>query len=322
MKRSLSLLLAVIIILSAVSFCSCSGGTELYTSGSGELKIVCTVFPIFDIAMNLAGEAATVTLLQDNGADPHSYTPTAAALKAVSEADIFVFIGGPSDSEWALEMIEASGNSGLKAVRLSHYAGDLIVPETSCDWSDTDHDHKNEESFDDHFWSSPKLALGISEAIASALGEKDPQNAALYTENRVAYTEKLAALSEKYENAFANASAPLLVFADRFPFVYLFRDYKFAYLAAFGGCSTETDSSYETLDIICKSVRTNSLKAVLVIEGSDKKLAEAVSKQTGCDILTVNSLQSVSRSQIDGGLTYIETMEKNLEIFREALEIK
>ncbi len=318
MKRLVTLLLTVILILPSLAACSTAKG--LYTSGTGDVKIVCTVFPIFDIARNVAGESASVTLLQDNGSDPHSYTPSAAALRAVSEADIFVYIGGAGDSEWAEEMLSSSENTDIKSVKLSEHINELLTPESTC--TGADHSHSHSENFDDHLWSSLENAILIADAVKLVLTENDPENTTVYESNCQAYTKKLSQLSSEYKSAFENASADQLIFADRFPFVYLLHDYSFGYTAAFSGCSAETDSSYETLDILVNAVKSGSVPAVLTIDGSDKKLAQSVSEQTGCKVLTVNSLQSVTRSQIENGLTYIGAMTDNLSVFREALGSK
>ena len=56
------------------------------------------------------------------------------------------------------------------------------------------------------------------------------------------------------------------------------------------------------------------------IEGNDKSLAEAVAKESGCEIRSLNSLQSVKRSDITSGISYLEVMKDNLKVLKEALE--
>ena len=59
----------------------------------------------------------------------------------------------------------------------------------------------------------------------------------------------------------------------------------------------------------------------MTIEGSDKKLAKAVIENTtdkNQDILTLNSLQSVSQSDIDKDLTYYGAMEENLKVLAQS----
>ena len=66
----------------------------------------------------------------------------------------------------------------------------------------------------------------------------------------------------------------------------------------------------------------NNLSSVIIIEGSDGKIAEAVNNNSNNKdrkILTMDSMQSVSMEDIKDGATYISIMKNNLEVLKEAL---
>ena len=49
----------------------------------------------------IAGEQASdmdITMLLDNGVDLHSYQPTAADIMKISDCDLFIYVGGESDT--------------------------------------------------------------------------------------------------------------------------------------------------------------------------------------------------------------------------------
>ena len=105
------------------------------------------------------------------------------------------------------------------------------------------------------------------------------------------------------------------------PFHYLAKDYGITTYAAFNGCSTETNASFATIVSLAKYADELGIKHIMTIEGSDKKLAKAVIENTTTknqDILTLNSLQSVSQSDIDKGLTYYGAMEENLKVLAQS----
>ena len=105
------------------------------------------------------------------------------------------------------------------------------------------------------------------------------------------------------------------------PFHYLAKDYGITTYAAFNGCSTETNASFATIVSLAKYADELGIKHIMTIEGSDKKLAKAVIENTtdkNQDILTLNSLQSVSQSDIDKGLTYYGAMEENLKVLAQS----
>ena len=61
----------------------------------------------------------------------------------------------------------------------------------------------------------------------------------------------------------------------------------------------------------------------MVIEGSNQKIAETIvsnTKEKNQEILALNSIQSVTTKDIQGGITYLKVMESNLEILKQALK--
>ena len=318
------LICALMTVLLPTVLSSCALG-ELYSEGEGDLNVLCTVFAPFDFSREVGGDLVSVTLLQDNGADMHSYTPTSATLDALSQADVFIYVGGESDEKWVDRAISASGNGDLITLCLM----DVITPihaELENDWSDHSHggdehgdEHGHSHGGDEHVWTSLKNAKLIVKKIAEVFAAADGKNSDKYSSNASLYTARLDALDAEYGQAVAEADHSLLVFADRFPFVYLLHDYHIAYKAAFSGCSTEINSSFETQIGLIRAVRDNSLPAVMTIEGGDKTLAESVANEVGCPILSLNSIQSIDREDIENGATYLDIMRANLDVLKEAL---
>ena len=126
------------------------------------------------------------------------------------------------------------------------------------------------------------------------------------------------------------AERSTIVVADRFPFRYLAEDYGLTYYAAFPGCSAETEASFETIVFLSDKVKSLGLPCVLTIEGKNHKIAETIVENTAekkilenaCtdgSILTLQSLQAVSQSEIDQGATYLSKMQENYSVLEKAL---
>jgi len=159
-------------------------------------------------------------------------------------------------------------------------------------------------------------------AITNALSELDPDNAELYRTNLALYLEKLAALDEEFMEVVDAAPVRTLLFADRFPFLYLVHDYSLSYYAAFTGCSAETEASFSTIVFLAQKVDELGLNTVMVTETSDKSIAETVINGTASSnqqILVLDSMQSSNSDDWQNGITYLSIMESNLNILREAL---
>ena len=151
----------------------------------------------------------------------------------------------------------------------------------------------------------------------------DSENADLYRRNTENYVAKLSNLDLEFENAVNSANCRTLLFADRFPFVYLTNDYNIDVFAAFVGCSAETEASFETIAFLANKVDELNLKYLIVLENSSDKIANTIiknSKNKNQEILILNSIQSCSQKQIAEGLSYFDVMTKNLEVLKKAFE--
>ncbi|MBQ7639022.1 MAG: zinc ABC transporter substrate-binding protein [Clostridia bacterium] len=182
--------------------------------------------------------------------------------------------------------------------------------------------HSHEEESDEHVWLSLKNAVVLCGLISEEICRIDPGNADIYRSNTAEYTEQLKALDAEYEALVSNSKIKTLLFCDRFPFRYLTDDYGLDYYAAFVGCSAESEASFETVAFLTQKLDELSLPAVITIESSDKSIAKTVienSSDQNRRILTMDSLQSTVRSEVDNGKTYIGVMRSNLDVLREAL---
>lgn len=307
-------------VLAAFMLAGCAPKQQQNTT---KLKIVATTFPQYDWIREIIGKDNTnvdLQLLMKNGGDLHSYQPTAGDIANIADANLFVYVGGESD-EWVDDALKEKTNKDMKVVNMMQTLGDDIdEEEEGLEKESEDHDHEEIE-YDEHVWLSLKRAQKIVKAIADELGELDSTNAKKYQENAEAYIAKLAALDKSYESTVNTVKNKTWIFADRMPFHYLAKDYGITTYAAFNGCSTETNASFNTIVSLTKYVDELGIKHIMTIEGSDKKLAKAVIENTtdkNQDILTLNSLQSVSQSDIDKGLTYYGAMEENLKVLAQS----
>ena len=324
-------------VLAAFMLAGCAPKQQQNTT---KLKIVATTFPQYDWIREIIGKDNTnvdLQLLMKNGGDLHSYQPTAGDIANIADANLFVYVGGESD-EWVDDALEEKTNKDMKVVNMMQTLGDDIDEEEEGlekesedhdhdhddkDHDDKDHDDKDHDEieYDEHVWLSLKRAQKIVKAIADELVELDPTNAKKYQANAEAYIAKLSSLDKSYESTVNTVKDKTWIFADRMPFHYLAKDYGITTYAAFNGCSTETDASFNTIVTLAKYADEFGINHIMTIESSDHKLAKAVIENTAeknQEILTLNSLQSVSQSDIDKGLTYYGAMEENLKVLAQS----
>ena len=226
--------LILIICTTTLGLSGCSGNE---IKDSGKLTVVATVFPAYDWTREILGDKGEITLLSSNGADLHNYQPTAEDMSKIATCDMFIYVGGESDS-WAEDAVKTSLKKDMIAVNLLEVLGEAVVEEKELEGMEHSHEEGENPQADEHVWLSLKNAQNVCGYIAEQLGNIDGENAHLYTENAKKYNEKLELLDAKYKEAVETARYETLLFADLFPFRYLTYDLWLNFNSAFSACST------------------------------------------------------------------------------------
>ena len=327
MKRKyLSILL--IAVMAVFGLTACGQNLSKNPSGNGKIKVVVTIFPEYDWVKQIAGERASdmdITMLLDNGVDLHSYQPTAADIMKISDCDLFIYVGGESDT-WVDDALKEAVNKNMKVINLLDVLGDSVKEEEVVEGMQAEEEEKSgeeeeEPEYDEHVWLSLKNAKVLCKAIADNLSEIDLEHKAVYDANVSSYIGKLDELDAQYKSAVESFSKKTILFGDRFPFRYLVDDYNLDYYAAFAGCSAETEASFKTVTFLAGKVDETGTKAILTIDGSDEKLAMTIkdnTKDKNQEILQMDSMQSVKISESED-YNYINVMLKNLTVLKQAL---
>lgn len=291
----------LLMLIAALMLCF-SAGAE------GTLSVVCTDFPCYDFARQAAGDRAEVTLLLKPGVEAHSYEPTPSDIIAVGDANLFVYIGGESDA-WADSILAGFDDDGPATLRMMDCVADLIEEE--------DDGHGLE--YDEHIWTSPRHAAKMALAAGEALAGIDPEDAEYYRGNAAAYAGEIEAIDAQITDIVENAARRTLVFADRFPFIYFTRDYGLDYLAAFPSCTADTEPSAQVVMALIQKVAGERIPAVYTIELSTRAIAKTVAEETGAEILTLQSMQTVAQDDFDAGASWVSIMKENIEALSKGL---
>lgn len=303
MKRLIAILLCLCLML-----CGCTAQPDK-PHDETKLQIVCTSFPAYDFAREIAGDRAELTLLIKPGSEVHSYEPTPKDMIRIQESDLFICNGGESE-QWAKTLITPELNT-------IYMMGCVDTVEESADGIYNAED--GEPELDEHVWTSPLNAIKISEEICNVLCKLDTDNAEAYKTNFAAYKAQLMALDREFRQVIKNSGKHTLVFADRFPMRYFALEYGLDCYAAFPGCSSETEPSAKTVAYLIDRVREDKIPAVLYMEFSNQKMADVICEDTGCKKLPFYSAHSVSAEQFEQGVSYLDLMRINLNSLKEAL---
>lgn len=147
---------------------------------TSDAKIAATIFPIYDITKNIAGDEIEVTLILPPGASPHTYEPTPSDIKSLTDVEVVYTIGYGFDN-WA-DLISESTNA------------EIITLDSGIELKKA---HDNERgNVDPHYWLTITNAQQIAMSITIDLSRRYPTNANAFAQNLAQYSQKLAATDE------------------------------------------------------------------------------------------------------------------------------
>ena len=292
--------------------------TALSPSASADgLSVVATTTVLADVARNVLGDAGTVESVMPPGADPHSFSPSAAQVEQMLSADLVVENGGDLE-ESMLDALDEARSSGVPVFAALDSVETIAFGEGEHSEEGGEHEHAAGGT-DPHFWLDPArmavVAQDMGEQLAEATGEASLADAG------VAYADELRALDASVEETLSALPAErrILVtnheafgyFADRY-------DFEVAGTVV-PALTTDAEPSAKDLEGLVETVQDEGVPAVFAENTSPQRLAEAVAGEVGADVQVVELYSDSVGEKGSDGATYEDMMTTNAQRIADAL---
>ncbi len=325
MNKKIRNLFAILLCAAMLLLCACSQKTPVDTTenapSENKLKVVCTLFPQYDFVREIAGDKVELTLLLPPGVESHSYDPTPADIKAVTDADLVIRIGEEMET-WS-EKLFSSTSSEAVFMDLSHEIGAIIT--------ESAHEHGVEYDFhslaaadiaffDPHLWTDPTLSCLMVLAIGEKLCELDAENELFYTENTEKYISELEALNTQITELVKNSERKTLVFSGRFALQNFTEQYGLKAISALDACADNSEPCAATVANIIETIKNENIKVVFYEELIEPKTAKLICEETGAKMLLFHSCHNLSKDEFNSGESYLSLMKQNVKNLEEALK--
>ncbi len=308
---------ALTLILALTLGCGAKTRAPAQTAPPAKLKVVASVYPVYEFARQVGGDKIDLTQLMPPGAEPHDWEPTAREIVAIRAARLFLYHGAGFETIDKLLTAETLG--ATKAVAVSQGIP-LLKPA-----DDDGHDHgsgdKNAKPHDthtdSHMWLDPLLAQKEVEAIAAALAAADPQNADYYRQNAAGYIRELAKLDQEYQTALAGLPRREIV-TSHAAFGYLAARYGLKQLPIMG-LSPDSEPTPDKMASVVKFCREHQVKYIFFETLVSPRLAETIARETGASLLVLNPVENLTPEETQQGKNYLGIMRDNLTNLKKAL---
>jgi len=182
------------LLLFGLSFPLWASSPTVYTS----------IKPVAMLVKAVAGDALDVKVLLPDSASPHDYALKFSDLRALREAELFVWVGPELESilAKALRGIPGENQFSLAGIKTLHWPEHLSHDHHREHHSDH-RSHDDELSKDPHLWLSPENSLKVGTALFEQLSNKYPQFKSNFAANLKTFSESLVALDDEISKQLA-----------------------------------------------------------------------------------------------------------------------
>jgi zinc/manganese transport system substrate-binding protein len=262
---------------------------------AGEPARIVVTYPVLGtVVSDLVGDRAVVTVLMDNGVDPHDWAPSARDIELVHGADLVIAngLGLEEGIHDALEeaaasgvrLFEATDHITLRALGEDEHGLEVeeVAPEASG--HDEEHDHG---AFDPHFWVDPLAMRDAVNGLAPVLAELGVDVSDRQTD-LVARLEALDAEVRAIVETVPPERRQLVTghesmgyFADRYGFELVG--------AVIPSLSSQGEVSAAQLAAIADEIREHGVPAIFTEIGTPQQVVDAIAGETGVRVVALPS---------------------------------
>jgi zinc transport system substrate-binding protein len=305
-------IVAIAAIVGGVIALTQSQGADRKTNDTGKIKITTTLFPLYDMAKNIGGDKAAVSLLMPPGVEPHAFEPKPSDIIKINQADIFIYTGSLMEP-WAADIIRGVINKKLIVVDASK--GTRMIPAV---FSDKD---APKGVLDPHIWLDFANARIMVENITKALEAKDPADKALFQQRADAYNKRLSELDAAFRRTLSTCKHQEIVYAGHYAFGYLAKRYGLTYLAA-QGVAPDAEPTAKDLIRLVEQIKKNNIHYVFYEELTSPRIAETIARETDAKLLLLNAAHNLTRDQFESGVSFCDILKADLENLKIGLECR
>lgn len=257
-------------------------------------KVSATIFPLYDLVKEVAGEKIDVELILPPGASPHTFDLKPGDVKKISGSKALFAIGHNLDN-WAIKL---AGSLGIN---------NISIVDKNINLS------KDEEGINPHYFLSIENAIIIVTNIAHTLSSIDQSNSGYYLKNSSEYIRELRDLQEELRGDLRNIqNRKIATFHNAWG--YFAKDFGLEVAATFEEFPGK-EPTPKYLANFQEEIRKNNIEAIFSEpQFSGSELTPAAS-DLGVDISILDPLGGIK-----GRKSYIDLMKFNVNQILNALK--
>lgn len=266
---------------------------------NGKIKVVATIYPLYEFSKRIGGDKVEVSILVPAGAEPHDWEPGPKDIIKIESANIFVY-NGAGFERWVEGTLK-----GIESKKLIIVDSSSGIPRAL------------ENGSDPHIWLDPISAELQADLIKEAFIRSDPQNSEYYNTNADSLKKELALLDEEIKNELGSSKKKVFI-TSHAAFGYFSKRYGLTQVSV-AGLSPDVEPSPAKIAEIIEIARKNDIKYIFFETLVNPRLSEVIANEAGAKTLVLNPLEGLSQADMDSGKTYFTVMRENVINLKIAL---
>ena len=262
---------------------------------NNSFSVVTSFYPMYIIAINLCdGIDVNVENMTDTTVGClHDYTLQTKDLRKVENADMFIINGLGVEN-----FIDKITENREKLYVSDASKSDLYLIQ-------------DENEINGHVWNNTENYIKQIETVKEDLIKNNPENKDKYEQNAEEYTNKIKELEN---NRFISQERKFVVSCNE-ALAYILDEANLEVIPVYTDHEESTLSGNMLSDII-NEVKNKNINAIFIDKNDDRTNAELIAKETNAQIYVLDSGLS---GELDKN-AYIDTMNKNYDVLREAIK--
>ncbi len=285
----------------------------------GRVAVSAAFYPLAFVAERVGGDAVEVTQLTEPGAEPHDLELSVGETAEVARADLVLLEGG---FQPAVDDAAGSGISGrvldardvVELAPLPEHAGEHGEEHGGEEHGGEEHGHGDDlAGLDPHFWLDPLRLAEYADALATELGEIDPDRAEDYEARAADLRDELGQLDTAYAQGLQGCERDVIVVNHD----------AFGYLTRYGlefepisGLSPDAEPSPAQLAELQETATREGVTTVFSERLVSRRTAETLAQDLGIEVGVLDPVEGLTPETTDED--YLSLMRQNLTSLQEA----
>lgn len=287
----------------------------LSSLGLAKPKVVTSNTLLWDLAREVAGDAADCSSLIPLGVDPHAFQPAPSDMRRLAEAQVVV-VNGLGLEPWLEKQIQQSG-----------FKGEIVVASAgvkpllgACEHEGHDHaDHEHEGEYDPHAWHDLNRVATYVTNIRDGLVRAAPDQAAGLQDRTASLLDRIQKLDTEARTRLSALPAERRKLVTSHDALGYLGDAYGLTIIPIAGLRPDREPSAREMARLVTQIRREQVRAVFIESTSNPKIPSLLAREAGVTVVTELYTDSLG---VPGspGETFLGMFRHNLDTLVASLQ--